>query len=116
MHRHNVPAARRLRQRLTRSEGLLWEELRDRRFSGLKFRRQHPIGVFVLDFFCEERLLAIEIDGAIHNEPEQAARDLLRQEIIQDRGIRFFRCSTDDVERDTPAVLVCLQTFLNSLI
>jgi very-short-patch-repair endonuclease len=115
MHRHNVPAARRLRQRLTRSETLLWDELRDRRFANLKFRRQHPIGVFVLDFFCEERLLAIEIDGGVHNEPEQETRDRLRQEIIQDRGIRFFRCTAEDVERDIAAVMARLDTFISSL-
>src|SRR6185312_13910929 len=94
-HYHNVPAARRLRQRLTRSEELLWDELRNRRFFGLKFRRQHPVGAFVLDFLCEERLVAIEIDGGIHAKSDNASRDMTRQEAIEQRGIRFFRVSSE---------------------
>ena len=65
-HRHNVPAARDLRQRGTPAEELLWDALRNRRLDGLKFRRQHPVGPFVIDFCCPSRQLAIELDGEVH--------------------------------------------------
>ena len=69
-HRHNVPAARDLRARETSVEDVLWDELRGRRLDGMKFRRQHPIGAFVVDFCCTERRLAIELDGGIHAEQQ----------------------------------------------
>jgi very-short-patch-repair endonuclease len=65
-HRDNVPAARDLRIRQTAAEVMLWEALRNRRLDGVKFRRQHPVGPFVIDFCCPERRLAIEVDGGIH--------------------------------------------------
>lgn len=64
--------ARRLRRRATASEKLAWELLRNRRLLGLKFRRQQVIRGYVVDFYCAELRLALEIDGGIHHEPEQA--------------------------------------------
>ena len=58
--------AKELRQSLTPAERILWERLRDRRLSSLKFRRQHPIGAFIVDFYCPAARLVIEIDGGIH--------------------------------------------------
>ncbi len=63
---HNIPSARRLKREQTASERLLWEALRDRRFEGLKFRRQHAVYAYVLDFFCAELMLAVEVDGGVH--------------------------------------------------
>ena len=57
---HNIPAARSLRQTLTATEAMLWEHLRDRRLDGLKFRRQHAVERFVLDFYCHELRLAVD--------------------------------------------------------
>jgi len=111
-HRNNILAARRLRQQPTSSEGLLWEELRNRRFEGLKFRRQHPVGPFVLDFYCQELRTAIEIDGAVHQQPAQAARDAARQATLEEHGIRFIRIAARDIEADLPAVLASLRQAL----
>src|SRR5688572_28738934 len=79
-HRHNVPAARDLRARETWAEDLLWTALRGRRLDGMKFRRQHPIGPFVLDFCCVERRLAIEVDGEVH--ATRREHDAERQALI----------------------------------
>ncbi|MBK7329320.1 MAG: DUF559 domain-containing protein [Dehalococcoidia bacterium] len=104
-HRDNVPAARELRKRETKSEDTLWEHLRSRRFYGLKFRRQHPIGAFVLDFFCQEMMFAVEIDGGIHRDPEVAVRDLERQRTLEALHIQFFRWTAEAVETDASVVV-----------
>lgn len=100
-----VGLARALRRGATRSERLLWERLRGRRFLGLKFRRQHPIGSFVLDFYCVELRLAIEVDGSVHAVPSQARRDRGRQGIIEELGVTFVRVTARDVEEDLDRVL-----------
>ena len=98
---HNL--ASELHQRSTKSEEILWQMVRNRQLEGRKFRRQVPIGSFVLDFFCAEEKLAIEIDGAIHE--QQQAGDKLRQEAIESLGIRFLRFSSEAVENNLSEVL-----------
>jgi uroporphyrinogen-III synthase len=88
---HNIPAARRLRRSETESEAVLWEQLRDRRLLGLKFRRQQAIRQYVVDFFCKELSLAIEVDGAIHDDPEVVVRDRERQRHLEWLGVRVLR-------------------------
>jgi very-short-patch-repair endonuclease len=105
--------ARLLRRRQTTSEHLLWQSLRNRRFQGLKFLRQHPIGPCVVDFYCHEKRVAIEIDGAVHEPTDAVARDRSRQELIESFGIRFFRCQARDVEENIEAVLARLQESLD---
>ena len=100
-----VRAARELRQRGTDAEARLWNALRGRRLAGLKFRRQHPYDRFVLDFFCVEHGLAVELDGSIHAEPAQAARDAERTEFLQAHGIRVLRFKNDQVEKEIETVL-----------
>jgi very-short-patch-repair endonuclease len=110
-HRNNVPAARRLRRETTRAETLLWEKLRDGRV-GYKFRRQHAIGPFVVDFYCHAFKVAIEIDGGIHGNPEVAARDALRQESLEGQGLVFLRFANEDVERSADDVVERIMQFL----
>jgi very-short-patch-repair endonuclease len=98
-------AARDLRQRATPSEQALWEVVRDGRFRGLKFRRQHPIGPFVLDFYCRTLRVAIEIDGGVHQLAEQRRHDAARQSAVEREGIRIVRIDAADVERDPRAAL-----------
>ncbi|MGA2488637.1 MAG: endonuclease domain-containing protein, partial [Anaerolineales bacterium] len=66
-----VLTARKLRSQLTDAEQVLWSALRDGGQQGIKFRRQHPFGPYVLDFFCVQAQLAVELDGGIHDRPEQ---------------------------------------------
>ncbi|HEY8765725.1 MAG TPA: endonuclease domain-containing protein [Dehalococcoidia bacterium] len=96
-------AARDNRRDATKSEEILWRVLRDRRFADYKFRRQRPVGPFILDFFCIETRLAIEIDGPIH--AKKTAADRARQSALESLGIRFVRVPSELVERDLNAVL-----------
>jgi len=97
--------ARVLRKTPTRSEDLLWQALRNRRLGGLKFLRQHPIGPSIVDFYCHEKRLAVEIDGPVHSLKDVAQRDQARQELIEAYGIRFYCCTSAEVERDMDKVL-----------
>ena len=92
-----------LRAEGTRSEDILWQALRNRWLSGRKFRRQVPIGAFILDFLCAEEKLAIEVDGSIHELQGEAGR--LRQETLETLVIRFLRFSVEEVLNDLSGVL-----------
>ena len=100
-------AARRMREEPTDSEGLLWSALRDRRLAGRKFRRQHPVGRFVLDFYCHEERLAVEVDGAIHEFQRQADNE--RRQILESMGIRFLRLPAALVESDLAEALATIE-------
>ena len=89
--------ARALRRALTLPEVVLWQALRGGRVGGLRFRRQHPVGPYVLDFYCPSARLAVEVDGAAHDLPEQAARDRRRDAWLADQGIRGLRVLAADV-------------------
>ena len=103
-------AARRMRKEPTDSEGLHWSALRDRRLAGRKFRRQHPAGRFVLDFYCHEERLAVEIDGPIHQGKSAADRE--RQFILESMGIRFLRLPSELVEDRLQAALAAIKRAL----
>ena len=99
-----VLRARRLRRSMTLPEGLLWQALRTRP-EGLKFRRQHPLGPFIADFYCASAKLAIEVDGAMHGIEDRAASDFRRDARISERGLRVVRIAAVDVMRDLDAVV-----------
>jgi very-short-patch-repair endonuclease len=94
---------RKLRRESTFPERRLWNELRGRRLCGLKFRRQHPIGRFIVDFYSDENRLVIELDGNSHN--DRADYDLEREEFLKSQNLRILRFGNDDVLRDLEAVL-----------
>ena len=95
--------ARQLRREQTPAEALLWEHLRNRRLKGLKFRRQHPVGRFVADFYCAQHHLIVELDGAVHR--MQGEYDALRTEELERDGYRVIRFTDNQVERDLEWVL-----------
>jgi very-short-patch-repair endonuclease len=97
--------ARELRQRHTDSEKLLWALLRNRGLGGFKFRRQHPVDPYVLDFYCAEKRLGIELDGAQHEGPQAMCRDERRSASLLKQGIRLVRFPNQDVLVDTQLVL-----------
>ncbi len=90
---------------MTHAEEKLWNVLRGRRLNGLKFRRQHPVDQFVLDFYCVEHHLAVEVDGEVHTTLDQAARDEERTMWLHAKGIRVLRVTNDEVENDLDGVL-----------
>lgn len=103
-----------LRQRSTNSEALLWDKLRNRQLHGRKFRRQVPIGAYVVDFYCAEEQLVIEIDGGVHaNQQEQ---DKLRQETLEAVGIRFVRLSVEQVESNLADSLRIIQEMFRTYV
>ena len=102
-HRDNVPTARDLRTHQTPAEVMLWEALRNRRLAGLKFRRQHPIGPFIVDFCCPDRRLAIELDGGVH--ATQQERDAEREDLLEAAGYRVLRFTNEAIHDDLAAVL-----------
>ena len=101
-----VERARELRKRTTNAEALLWRSLRSRRFGRLKFRRQHPVGGYVLDFYCDEARLAIELDGGQHAMEKQSAVDEARTEELAKRGIRVLRFWSNDILQNLDGVLM----------
>ena len=113
---HNIPAARRLRKPVTESEAVLWERLRARRFLGRKFRRQHAIRQYVVDFFCNDLSLAIEVDGGIHDDPEVVARDRERQKHLEWLGVKFVRLPADLVLSDIDGAMAQLAADLTPLL
>jgi very-short-patch-repair endonuclease len=86
-----ITLARNLRQQDTWAEKLLWRWLRDRRFSAYKFRRQHAFGPHILDFFCVEAALNIELDGSQHGFPEQKQKDETRDAWLACAGVKVLR-------------------------
>src|SRR5689334_4423686 len=100
--------ARSLRSNQTDAECLLWLILRGRRFVGLKFRRQHPCPPYVLDFFCEELRLAVELDGGQHNTAEARFADARRSEFLAKKGIEMLRFWNHEILGDLEAVMESL--------
>ena len=100
-----LKAARALRGTMTDAEQLLWYCLRRKQLGGFRFRRQHPFEMFVLDFYCCETKLAIELDGGQHNEPEGIARDKVRTELLIKHGIYVLRFWNNEVFTNLEGVL-----------
>jgi very-short-patch-repair endonuclease len=99
--------ARELRRQMTPAEKLLWDRLRDRRLAGLKFRRQHPLGCFVADFYCAKHRLAIEIDGSSHQTWQEY--DATRTSVIEEMGCRVIRFRNEQVLDDIESVLAAIE-------
>ncbi len=97
--------ARELRRKATRAETVLWNQLRGRRLQDFKFRRQHRVGPYILDFYCSRARLAIELDGGGHAETDQATYDHERTRELESRGIRLMRFWNHDVLEQRRKVL-----------
>jgi very-short-patch-repair endonuclease len=103
-----------LRHSMTYSEQLLWDKLRNRRVLGFKFRRQHPFNEIILDLYCHEARLSIEVDGNVHNDHYQKERDRERTLILNRFGIKEFRFSNHEVENQIEKVLDKIEEYLVS--
>ncbi len=97
--------ARQLRQAQTDAETLMWHMLRNRALKNAKFRRQHPAGKYILDFYCPEHRLAVELDGGQHNGSE---RDAQRDAWLAEQGVTVLRFWNNEVLQETEAVLQCI--------
>ena len=97
--------AKQLRHELTDCEQLLWRHLRNRQLGGFKFRRQYPLSPYVLDFYCAELELAVELDGGQHFGDEALHRDAERSRYLGGRGVRVIRFSNREILAQMPEVL-----------
>jgi very-short-patch-repair endonuclease len=102
-----VLRARALRRNLTLPEGLLWRELR-KRPAGLKYRRQHPFGRCIVDFYCPAARLVIEIDGMSHDMADRPDRDQRRDMWLRGQGMSVLRFAATDVMNDLQAVVTAI--------
>ena len=101
----SVQQARRLQRKLTDAERKLWSRLRNRQVADLKFRRQHPLGNRIVDFFCEETKLAIELDGSGHASYRGQTSDLDREIELYEQGVRVLRVYNHDIFNNLDGVL-----------
>ena len=84
---------------------MLWAVLRNRKLEGAKFRRQHPLGRYIADFYCHEARLVIELDGSVHDDASQAEYDSVRQKEIEERDLTVLRLRNDEVIDNLPVTL-----------
>ncbi len=103
--------AREMRKKMPDAEQLLWHLIRNRRMAGAKFRRQHPVGRYILDFYCVEKRLAIELDGGQHIEQQSYDRD--RDEYLEHQGIEVLRFWNNQMLLETEAVLEVIYSKIN---
>ncbi len=109
-----LKARREQRSAPTRIEETLWRCLRNRRFHGLKFRRQHSIGPYIADFYCEEHRLVVEADGPVHDLAEQRTHDASRDAWMRSHGILVVRLPQDEVLMATDRALARIERALRN--
>ncbi len=108
------PLAREMRHVPTPAEDQLWQAIRNRRLNRAKFRRQHAIAAFIVDFVSIEHQLIIEVDGSVHEDADQQLYDAERQARLEALGFRVLRFSNGDIVRSLPAVLEVIGEALDS--
>lgn len=104
--------ARKLRKNMTLGEVILWKHLKGKQMHGYDFDRQRPIDRFIVDFYCKELMLAIEIDGASHNSEAAQQRDAERQAQLESLGVRFLRFREGDVRDRPQQVLATIEAWV----
>lgn len=105
--------AKELRLKQTKAEKVLWNELRNKKLNGCKFRRQHPVMQFIADFYCHEKKLIIEIDGDIHSKPENKEYDSYRTYELEQFDIKVLRFTNEQVLNYLEFVLNKIKEELN---
>lgn len=112
---HQFKYAKQLRQEMTKAEETLWEQLRARRFLNLKFRRQHPILNFIVDFYCHKLKLVVEADGKYHEEDDTQYYDSERTKELQKYDYSVIRFSNEEIMNDLDSVLKQLRKRVKNL-
>ncbi len=106
--------ARKLRNNMTLSEKILWKELKGNRICGVDFDRQRPIDNYIVDFYCKDLMLAVEIDGEVHDNEEAKERDRSRQDKLESLGVRFLRFRSEEVIADLSNVTKTISEWIQS--
>ena len=104
-----------LRRNETKAEKLLWEKLRNNQLGGLKFRRQHPVNIYIADFYCHKIKLIIELDGDYHDQEEQKQKDEVRTEVLRLNDLNIIRFKNEEVEQDINQVLTTIKNKIEQL-
>ena len=105
-----------LRQNQTFLEEILWTHLRNRKCLGIKFRRQYSIDQYVIDFYAPEIKLAIELDGDVHNDPDQKIYDAERQKYLETFGVTFCRITNEEYEGNPEKAFEKIETMIKQLL
>ena len=100
---------------MTKAEAILWGEIKNRKILGFKFRRQFGIGAYVVDFYCTDLKLAIEVDGATHHTDEELKYDSRREGDIHQLDIQFIRFSNDEIYETLDHVIECIREKVDAL-
>ena len=108
----NLDIRRRLRLHSTKSEVILWKQLRNKRLLNLKFKRQYGVDNYAVDFYCPKFKLALEIDGGYHLEEEVKEYDQARQEYPEDMGIAFLRFTNEQIINELKTVLKIIAEYI----
>ncbi len=106
------PLAKALRKNMTFAEVLLWNELKQKKMRGYDFDRQRPIYNYIVDFYCKDLMLAIEVDGISHDSEEANIADNIRQNEIEEFGVKFLRFDDREVRSDMPNVLRVIEGWI----
>jgi poly(A) polymerase len=106
------PLAQEMRRKPTKGEEILWQRIRNRQIDGFRFRRQHAIGRFIVDFYCPEAQLVVEVDGPVHQ--AQTTADAERSALLEERGLRVLRFENARVSGDVDGVLEDLRVALKT--
>ena len=110
-----IELAKELRKNETETEKLLWKALRNRHLHGIKFRRQHPVYNYIVDFYCHDAKLAVEVDGKIHQNKENKEYDVERTQELNNFGITVLRFTNSQIEKNTDFVLDSILTTIEEL-
>lgn len=110
---YNKNIRRVLRQQPVTCEKILWRKLRNRQLAGTKFKRQFSIGRYIVDFYCADLKLIVEIDGATHESEREIKGDIERQKFLEEQGLRVKRYTNTDVKENLDAVLENILEVIN---
>jgi very-short-patch-repair endonuclease len=116
LDRELLKKARELRNNMTLAEIILWSRLRSKKINGYKFRRQQPIFNYVVDFYCPELRLIIEVDGEIHSLNEKAKYDLKRDNILKINGYHIIRLTNLEIETELDSTINRIITYINEIL
>ena len=108
----NLSRKRSLRSEMTSAERRLWSRLRAKQFFDLKFRRQHGVGPYIVDFYCPERLTVIEVDGDVHGKELRKRKDEQREKNLKNLGLHIIRYANDEILKNLDGVLEDLKVKL----
>jgi very-short-patch-repair endonuclease len=115
-NRQLVKNARELRSNMTLAEIILWSRLRSRKMDGYKFRRQQPILDYIVDFYCDELKLIIEVDGEIHYLSDKSEKDVKRNKLLKINGYHIIRLTNLEIETDINSAVTKIKSFIDTIL